>query len=115
MNDTEFLALMDKLKAHLEEDKVFIKNPERFAEVERATEIAAELFSDSDIEVADDPLQMGALIVRINGFDIIVRGTREIELFQELISMANNFEIYATENKNVMFALVFNNALTRIA
>ena len=115
MNDKEFNALMSQLKAHIEQEKVFIKNPLRFADVERATEIATELFSEMEITIEDDPLQMGAIIVRISGMDIVVRGAREIELFQELISKANNFEIYATEEGNLTFALLFNNALTRIA
>lgn len=114
MNNTEFSALMNDLKKHLEEKKVFIKNPERFAEVEHATEIANELFNEMEISIKDDPLQMGAITLCIKGFDIIVRGKREIELFQELISNADNFEIYSNGNEGVTFSILFNNALIRL-
>lgn len=114
MHDQDFETLMQELSDYLEREKVFIKNPARFADVERATEIAAELFADASVAVDDDPLQMGALIVRIDGFDVTVRGEREIKLFAELISKANNFEIYAVGDERVRFALVFNNAMTRL-
>lgn len=114
MTDTEFMSFMGDLKRHLEEDKVFIKNPARFADIERATEIANELFAEMEITIKDDPIQMGALILCIEGIDIIVRGEREIELFQELISKANNFEIYPVGREGIKFSILFNNALTRV-
>ena len=114
MNNTEFNALMDAFAKHLDQDKVFIKNPDRFADVERATEIASELFSDMNITISDDPLQMGALIVKITGLNIVVRGAREMKLFSELISKADNFEIYAFGDDDITFSILFNNALIRI-
>ena len=114
MDDKEFETLMAELSAYLESEKIFIKNPERFDDVERATEIATQLFSDSTISVDDDPLQMGALIVRIDAFDITVRGEREIGLFAELISKADNFEIYPVGDERVCFAILFNHALTKV-
>ena len=114
MDDKEFDELMQKLSDYLATEKVFIKNPERFADVERATEIATQLFSDSTVTIENDPLQMGALIVRIDGFDIVVRGEREISLFSELISKANNFEIYSIGDERICCAILFNNALTRV-
>lgn len=115
MDNKDFETLMQALSTHLETEKVFIKNPERFAEVERATEIAAMLFADAEITIDDDPLQMGALIIRIDGYDVTVRGATEITLFIELISKADNFEIYAVGDERVRFALVFTNALMRLA
>ena len=114
MDDKEFDDLMVAIEKYLATEKVFIKNPERFADVQRATEIATQLFSEAEIAIDDDPLQMGALIVRIDGFDVTVRGETEIKLFSELISKANNFEIYAVGDERVRFALLFNNALTRL-
>ena len=114
MDDKEFERLMGELEKYLASEKVFIKNPKRIEDVQRATEIAAQLFSESEIAVDDDPLQMGALIVRIDGFDITVRGEREIELFNELVSRADNFEIYPVGDERVRFAILFNNALTRV-
>lgn len=115
LNNKDFSSLMGELKEYLEAQKVFIQDPIRFAEVERATEIAREIFKDMDISVEDDPLQMGALILCINGFDITVRGTREIKLFQELIDKADNFEIYPIGDEKVRFAILFSRVLTRIA
>lgn len=114
MEDKEFMDLMNDFKAYLENEKVFIQNPLRYADVERATEIAKELFSDYGISIKDDPLQMGAVILCIVGYDITIRGEREIKLFTELISKANNFEIYPIDNERVGFSILFANVLTRI-
>ena len=114
LTDAEFMALMGDLNKYLEAKKVFIKNPTRFADVQHATEIAKQLFKGMEIALKDDPLQMGALILCINGFDITVRGEREIKLFQELIDKADNFEIYPAGNESVKFAILFNNALIRL-
>jgi hypothetical protein len=105
---------MGKLREYLDTKKVFIQDPVRFADVERATEIANELFSDMEITIEDDALQMGALILCINGFDITVRGEREIKLFQELISKADNFEIYPVGDEKVKFAILFSKVLRRV-
>lgn len=113
MDEKEFTGLMNELAEYLKREKIFIKNPVRFAEVERATEIAEELFADSKVTIEDDPIQMGALILKIEGFDIVVRGEREIKLFTELISKADNFEIYAVED-NIRFSILFSNALIRL-
>jgi hypothetical protein len=105
---------MGDLTKYLEAQKVFIQNPIRFADVQHATEIAKELFSEMEIAIQDDPLQMGALILCITGFDITVRGEREINLFTELISKADNFEIYSVGDEKVKFAILFNGVLTRL-
>lgn len=114
MNDEQFMELMGDLKNYLEAEKVFIQNPVRYTVVKRATEIAKELFKEYDISIKDDPLQMGALILCITGFDIIVRGEREINLFTELISQADNFEIYPIGDEKIKFSILFSNVLTRI-
>ena len=115
MNDKEFMDLMNEFKEYLNKEKVFIQNPARYAEVERATEIAKELFKDYDICIKDDPLQMGAVILCIEGYDLVIRGKREIALFSELISKANNFEIYPINGEWVKFSILFADVLTRIA
>lgn len=114
MDDKEFMDLMNELKEYLEREKIFIQNPARYDEVVRATEIAKELFVDCDIAIKDDPIQMGAAILCIDGYDIIIRGTREIKLFSELISKANNFEIYPVGNERMRFSLLFADVFTKI-
>lgn len=114
MDDKEFTLLAEKLQKYLKREKVFVKNPARFAEVEHAFNIAQKLFSNSEVTIDDDPIQMGALILRIEGYDIVAVGQEEIALFSELISKADNFEIYAVGDEKIKFSLVFSGALTRL-
>lgn len=114
MNDKEFMDLMSDLQEYLAREKAFIQNPVRYAEVQHATEIAKELFKDYNIAIKDDPIQMGALILCIEGFDIMVQGEREIKLFTELISKASNFEIYPIGDERIKFSIVFADVLARI-
>lgn len=111
MDNNEFMQFADALTQYLEMEKVFIPNPKRLAEVNAATEMAKRLFPEAKITIEDDPLQMGAVILCIEDFDLTVR---ETELFSELISKADNFEIYPLGEENVVVAILFNNALTSI-
>lgn len=114
MTDEEFMQLMKELGEYIDAKKVFVKNPARLNDVQQAAEIAKQLFQDYEVTIEDDPLQMGALCLCINGFDITIRGKDEIKLFQKLISKADNFEIYAVGNERIKFAIMFNGALTRV-
>lgn len=111
MNDEEFMQFADVLTQYLEMQKIFIPNPKRLEEVNAATEMAKRLFPEAKITIEDDPLQMGAVILTVEDFDITVR---ETEAFCELVSKADNFEVYATNDEKVKLAIMFNNALTRI-
>ena len=112
MNEKEFMHFADALTKYLEMQKIFIQNPLRMAEVNAATEIACRLFPEANINIEDDPLQMGAVILSIEDFDLAVRETAQ---FTEMVSKADNFEIYAVDDENVKLAILFNGALTRIA
>lgn len=114
MNDKEFEGLMQGLQQYLEKDKTFVLNPDRAKDVERALEIANQLFPDNTTTANDDPLQMGACIVRIEGDDVTVRGQDEINLFCEMIELADNFEIYALTDDTIRFAAVFKNVLIAV-
>lgn len=111
MNDEEFMQFASAVRQYLETPKVFVQNPQRIAEVNAATEIACKLFPEANITLEDDPLQMGAIILIVEDFDITVRETKA---FCELVSKADNFEVYATDDEKVKLAIMFNNALTRI-
>lgn len=111
MTDKDFMQLMEE---YLATQKVFIQNPERIADVRRATEIAVKLFPDAIISINEDPIQMGAMILRIEDFDVTIRGAMEIDLFQSLISKADNFEIYPIGDEKVRFAMVFEHALIKL-
>ena len=114
LNNEDFMGLIDELSEYLRKEKVFIQNPVRYAEVQRAATIAKELFKDYSISIKDDPIQMGALVLCISGFDITIQGEEEIALFTELISKANNFEIYPVGDERVKFSIIFANVLKRI-
>lgn len=114
LSNEDFMGLMDELAEYLKKEKVFIQNPVRYTEVQRAVSIAKELFKDYSISIKDDPIQMGALILCISGFDITIQGEEEIALFTELISKANNFEIYPVGDDKVRFSILFANVLKRI-
>lgn len=111
MNEVDFDCFTDKLSEYLKRQKIFIQNPKRMAHVNAATEMACKLFPDAEITLEDDPLQMGAVILCVKDFDITVRETKE---FAELISNADNFEIYSTDDESVKMSVLFSNALTKI-
>lgn len=111
MNDKEFISILEQLKAYLAAEKTFIENPFRVTEFKKAIELSVALFPDARIDIKDDPLQMGAMILHIEDFDLDVT---ETETFSELILLADNWEAYALENGNVCLAGVFQNVLVRI-
>ena len=114
LDDKEFTQLAKNLQVYLEREKTFAINPLRMEEFERGVSIARELFPDGQIEIKDDPLQMGAKIMCVDDTDILMRGEREINLFCEMISLADNFEIYPVSENTIRFSAVFQNALTNI-
>ena len=112
--DKEFNDILDAIGAHLKREKIFVQNPKRIREVYRSLEIAQELFPDHITEIVDDPLQTGALILHVDCTNIeasiILSDEREIELFNEMVSAADNFEFYEF-NGNIRLAAVFCGAL----
>lgn len=114
MNDAEFQSILDQLSAYLKANKKFIINPMRKADFEKAISIAMELFPDAEIKTEDDPLEMGSGILVITSFDVGARGEREINLWSELIKLADNFEIIHDKGDDVRFALLFQHVLVRI-
>lgn len=100
----------DILTEYLKTQKIFIQNPQRMSEVNAATEMACRLFPEAEINLVDDPLQMGAIILEIEDCFVTVR---EIEKFIELIGKANNFDILNGED-NVKLSILFDGVLTRI-
>ena len=111
MTDAEFNLILKKLGDYLAMEKTFVVNPFREPEFRHALYTAYELFPDAKIWIEDDPLQMGAMILKIESFDFDVT---EVNLFSAMIATADNFEIYPTDNGNVRFAAVFQNVLVRI-
>lgn len=113
----ELNIILDAIGKHLKREKVFVQNPARVKEVARSLEIAKTLFPDHKTEIEDDPLQAGALILSIECTDsidsLIVRGEREIELFNEMTAAMDNFEIYEIDG-HIRFAAVFNGAFKLI-
>lgn len=114
MTDAEFQSILNKLNEYLATNKTFISNPFRETEIKSAIEAARKLFPNATIALNDDPLQMGAMILTIEDFDITATGTEEINLFYDIVKLADNFEIYPVEKDKVHFAAVFQNVLIRI-
>ena len=114
MNENELVDFAAKIDAYLNANKVFVQDLNRTREIKNATEIAYQLFPNAKIDIADDPLQMGALILCIEDFDIVVRGATEIDLFNDMVSKADNFEIYSIGNERVKIAILFNHVLRRV-
>ena len=117
MADKDFNIILEAISNHLKREKVFIENPARIKEVGRAMQIAKILFPDHKTEIKDDPLQTGALILQIDCTDVdasmVLDDEEKIELFNEMVSAASNFEFYQF-NGNIRFAAVFNGALKLI-
>jgi len=113
-NKERLVVLGKALDEYLAMEKIFIPNPERFEEVKTATQIAEKLFSRFKIEVTNDPLQSGALVITIKGTYIDCSGERQIKDFQQLIAKANNFEILPLAAEKFEFSLMFDGALKRV-
>ncbi len=112
MNDAEFQKFADELMQYLEKEKVFVADTKRIAEVNAAAELAREMFPDANITIEEDPLQMGGLFLCIDDFDIVVR---ETERFAELISKANNFEIYPKADEKLQLNIAFAKAMIKVS
>lgn len=111
MTDAELMTFARALGKYLEAEKRFVRNPARIAEVADAEHTARALFPNATITIADDPLQMGALILSVTDLDLVVRDT---EQFERLISKATNFEIYSIGDDTVQMNILFNKAFTRL-
>lgn len=107
MNDQQFQRFLNELQKHLQQPKVFVTDINRARELYNAVALAKQLFSDATIEIKDDPLQTGAMSLHMESIDIVVRGAREINLFADLIALADNFEIYPISDEEICFAAVF--------
>lgn len=112
MNDKNFMDFIERLERYLAANKVFTKNPERYAEVLTAANIAKELFQDETISIENDELQIGSLVLCVQGYDLTIRGEREIKLFTELISKADNFEVVPIGGDKIELAIMFDDAMT---
>ena len=110
MNEEEFMNFTDALTQYLKTEKIFVQNPVRMAEVNTATEMACKLFPEATINLMDDPLQMGAVILEIEDCFITVR---EMEKFIQMISGATNFDIFSSDD-SIRLSILFDEALIRI-
>lgn len=114
MNNAEFMEILKELGAYLKEEKQFEVVQKRKKEFEEALLTAQTLFPDAGIEVHDDPLEMGALILSVENYNIEVSSSEGMELFSRLTQKADNFEIVAIEPENVRLAIVFQGVLKRV-
>lgn len=111
MTEKTFMKLAEQYHKYEAQAKKFAINRDRIEDIEHAREIAKQVFPDSKIYLADDPLGMGCVILRIEDFHLPVR---EIKLFQELIDKADNFDISIVGVEKMRMGILFNNARIRI-
>ena len=86
----------------------------RAREFYNAVDLAKHLFPNAKIEIRDDPLQTGAMSLHMEHIDMVVRGEREINLFIQLIELADNFEVYPINDEEICFAAVFQGVNKRV-
>lgn len=114
LNDQQFQQFLSELQKHLNQPKVFVTDLNRAREFYNAVALAKQLFTGATIEIKEDPLQTGAMILQAEMPDIVIRGVREIDSFSEMIAKADNFEIYPIDKENVCFAAVFQKVNKRV-
>ena len=114
MTDKEFHNILKQFGKYLQSEKKFVDNPFRQREIKDAPTAAFQLFPDATIELRDDQLQLGALIIHMEMDDMDVSGEVPIKLFNDIICKADNFEIYPINGERICFALVFQKAFIRV-
>lgn len=107
MDIKDFMEFSDTLKQYMDADKNYIPNIARLNDVSEAIKLALDLYPEHKIEIAKDPLQMGSLFIDITGTEISAIGEREIELFNQLVSKANNFETVPMGNEELRLSICF--------
>ena len=106
MGAEELYEMRKKLTAHLKERGESEVAPERRLEFERTLEAVRDYMPSAQIEVRDDPLQLGALIVKIEGYGFEVNGLEGVRIFSRLVETAGNFEIYPVDADRIGLAIV---------
>lgn len=115
MTDEQFHKILSNLKRYLEAEKTFVQNPLRTRDMIRALEIMHEIFPQDEIEVKDDPLQLGSVILSVKMPYMVVRGARELDLFSELAEIIDNFEVTSQMNEeDVRFSVVMQEVYIRV-
>jgi hypothetical protein len=114
LNDQQFSQFLSELQAYLKQPKVFVTDINRAREFYNAVDLAKQLFPNAKIEIRDDPLQTGAMSLHMEHIDMVVRGEREINLFIQLIELADNFEVYPINDEEICFAAVFQGVNKRV-
>lgn len=106
MNDKDIFDMVDK---YLKLPKTFMPVPDRVREVKKAYDIALKLFPEAKVELNLDPLQTGALVLSITGYDMTLNSKREIDLFYDMVYNADNFEIRDEpfEEEKIKFSAMF--------
>lgn len=107
MKDKDFVNLMNDCKKYLDAEKSFKPNPNQLVNVQRMANIAKSLFPNAKVELKDDPLQLGSIILSIKDYGLDITGEEEIRMFAELIFNAANFEIYSREQEVVSIDLIY--------
>ena len=104
----ELDAELQKIKEYLDAPKVGMVNAARQQEVFDAYAIIKNLIMfesvDASIEMNEDALQTGAMVIEVTTSDITVY---DMEAFAEAIKNADNFQIFPTADDRVKFDILF--------
>lgn len=114
LNDKQFNQFLTELQTYLKQPKVFITDINRAREFYTAVDLAKNVFYGVTIEIREDPLQTGAMIIHAEMPDIVMRGAKEIKSFAAMVALADNFEIYPIDKGNVCFSAVFQGVNKRV-
>ena len=87
MNELNFEQFLTELQTYLKQPKVFITNLSRAREFYTAVDLAKQVFPGVVIEIREDPLQTGAMIIHAEMPDIVMRGAREIKSFSAMVTL----------------------------
>ena len=108
MYNDKFKELLNTVEQYLNADKKFIENHDRMRDVMESFYKGNELFKDATIEIYNDPLQLGSLIIQITDYQLDVSAQREIKCFNEIVSKADNFAFFPKGNDQVELTIMFN-------
>ena len=103
----KFKSLLNTVEQYLNAEKSFIENADRMNDVMESFYKANELFPNAEIEIRQDALQLGGLVLQITDYQLDVSAEREIKTFQEIVGKANNFAFFPKGNDQVELTIIF--------
>ena len=89
-----FEQSMEALAAYLHQEKRFVENKPRRAELDETLHMARLIFPRARIGLLDDPLQLGAMTIAIDDADLSLFGKEQIKQYGHLLDHADTVAVY---------------------